>query len=388
MSISDCNRIAVLTLIVVAAIGCCCAVFASDFPPSVVAYTTAASAGNPSKLILCSFPKGKSREIKPLYTTKVRMGDDIRNPVFAPDGKKILVSANRVNADGTTTQAMNSVVGLDLWTVDLQNGRTLPLTLDAYGYENYSWSPNGKYICSVSYDGKWDEHPMADSGQKEYLYIWNVHKPVKKLVGLDTIDYGWSSNSKRVYHTGEAYSVRQSRDKPSRFIYADIKRGKSFVYFSSNNDLYSGRGSPNGKMFAYCEWNKTGYGISILRKGKSEVRRYLNTKLPIVSTEWSPDSKKVAFLESLPHQEGGEYLNKLKILDVWSGEITDIWSHLGDANILGWTNDSKWVVASRNYLMATNYRKEVAASSICMPNKTIVLCAPPEDATAFDWVQE
>lgn len=388
MSISNCNRISVLILLVIAIVTVCfCAACASDFPSSVVVYSTAASAGNPSKLILYSYPSGLSKEIKPRRTAKVRIGDDIRNPILSPEGKRILVSANRVNADGTTTQTTDSALGLDMWIVNLHDGGMVPITLDAYGYENYSWSPDGNYICSVSYDGRWDEHPMADAGQKEYLYLWNVRKPAKKLIGLQAIDYAWSIDSKRIYHTGEAYSVKPSQEKRSSFIYADIKKGKSFIYFNSDNDLYSGRWSPNGEMFAYCEWNKTGYGISILCKEKNDVRRFLNTKLPIVCIEWSPDNKIIAFFESVPYQNGGDYQNKLKLLDVGSGAVSEIWSHLGETNILGWTNDSKWVVASRSYLMMTNNRKEVVASSIGEPRKFMALCTPAEDITGFDWIQ-
>jgi dipeptidyl aminopeptidase/acylaminoacyl peptidase len=383
MYTSHCKRITTSLTLLAAVTATCCAARASIVPSSTIVYSTASSTGHPSKLIVCTYPESAPLQIKPKYLTETRMGDDILNPVFSPDGKKVLVSANRVNDDGTITKAVDSVVGLDLWTVDLQSGRTMPLTLDAYGYINYSWSPDGAYICSVSYNGRWDEHPMADSGQNEYLYLWNVRKPAKKLIGLDVVDYAWSRDSKRIYHTGSAYSVKQPQGKRSSFIYADIQKGRSFIYFSSHNDLYYGRWSPNGEMFAFCEWNKTGYGISILHKGK---KTFLNTELPVLP-EWSPDSKKIAFFESVPHQEGGEYLNKLRILDVSSGETSELWSTLGDASVLDWTKDSKWIVATRYRSLSPNWLKEVVASSVDNREKTKVLCSPSEQVTSFDWYE-
>ena len=134
-------------------------------------------------------------------------------------------------------------------------------------------------------------------------------------------------------------------------------------------------------MFAFCEWNKTGYGISILHNGK---KTFLNTELPVLP-EWSPDNKKIAFFESVPHQEGGEYLKKLRILDVLSGQTLELWSTLGEAGILGWTKDSQWVVATRYRSLAPNWRKEVVASSVDNRERIKVLCSPSEQVTSFDW---
>ncbi len=385
MCTSPCDRIAA-SMILLSALAAASVAHALDFPSSAVVYSTAATARKPSRLIVCTYPGGVSTEVKMKQAEGARMGDDIRAPVFSPNGKTVLVTANRTSADRKTTVSPDSTPGLDLWTVDLQRSTAAPLTHDACGYENYSWSPDGNYICSISCNGVQDEHPMADTGTTAFLYLWNAHKPVKKLIGLEAVDYGWSSDSRRVYHTGSAYSVKLPHDRRASFIYADIQQGRSFLYFSSDNDLYSGTWSSNGKLLAYCESSETGYGISILRKGEKNPRRFLNTELPL-HPWWSPDGRKVAFLESVPHQEGGEYLNKLRILDVVSGKTTDLWSVRGEATILGWTRDSQWVVASRFQSLAPDWLGEVVACCIGRPELTVTLCSPVERVTAFDWIQ-
>lgn len=100
-----------------------------------------------------------------------RQGEPVQNvgepglysgPSFSPDGKRLLVSKNDMQAG----QA-------DLWTIDLASGKETRLTNTTFSKGSPLWSPDGKYIYHTSFRDGYDlifRRPSDGSGSEELVF--------------------------------------------------------------------------------------------------------------------------------------------------------------------------------------------------------------------------
>ena len=93
---------------------------------------------------------------------KVGDPDLYSGPSFSPDGTRLLVSKNDLQAG----QA-------DLWTIDLASGKQTRLTNDPFFKGSPLWSPDGKYIYYGSFRGgdfPVVRRPSDGSGSEEFVF--------------------------------------------------------------------------------------------------------------------------------------------------------------------------------------------------------------------------
>lgn len=83
-------------------------------------------------------------------------------PSFSPDGTRLLVSKNDLQAGQT-----------DLWTIDLASGKETRLTNSTFSKGTPLWSPDGKYIYHTSFRDGYDliyRRPSDGSGNEELVF--------------------------------------------------------------------------------------------------------------------------------------------------------------------------------------------------------------------------
>lgn len=217
-------------------------------------------------------------------------------------------------------------------------------------------------------------------GQINNLYVWDVQTGNRRLLAKNASNPKWSSDGKQVCYEGV------TGDEVPAFPCVDRNGGKAKVLLLPRSTAYLGGWSPDGRFLAYSEYDSSqeSYNVSVLRRGERKPRRFLRLLHGAVELKWSPDGRKIALVENIPHQPSGEYKSRLLVLDVRSGQAKHLWSVLGEVTILRWSKYSDWVVASRYRTLAPGYQQELVATSVNNA-KAVVLKAPTERANGFDW---
>lgn len=87
-----------------------------------------------------------------------RLGDNVDQPSFSPDGRKLVFIHRATREDGLQRRT-------DIWIVDLQTGELTPLVQGGEGQYAPSWSPDGAWIAFIGrHDGSTDLYVVPATG--------------------------------------------------------------------------------------------------------------------------------------------------------------------------------------------------------------------------------
>jgi WD40 repeat protein len=196
--------------------------------------------------------------------------DMYSNVVLARNGKLAAV-------DKTDNGTLNT----DVWTYDLQNGRTKKLTFDPAIDATPVWSPDGgQLMFSSSRQHVFDLYlKNADGVQEERLFVHS---------GTDVWPNDWSRDGKYLLYM-------QGRDLWWDLWFITFPELKSSLYLRTTSTIKNGQFSPDGKWVVYAS-NETGkweiYVTSFpVARGKAQVSIGGGEQ-----PRWGGDGKEIFFL--------------------------------------------------------------------------------------------
>lgn len=155
-----------------------------------------------------------------------------------------------------------------------------------------SWSHNGEYLASVSYD--------------ETVKIWDVNKETCIHTLRGGHNYGITSvswNPKNIRHV-------VSGGLEGNLVVWDVESGEQIKLIKAHSHrINEVHWSPDGKKVGSCSSDGT---IKIWNPSNGECIRNIEAGMRVNSISWSPDGKRIV---------GGLYDGTIKIWDINSGEI-------------------------------------------------------------------
>jgi dipeptidyl aminopeptidase/acylaminoacyl peptidase len=250
---------------------------------------------------------------------------DVAEPQFSPDGSSIVYSLSTVNVAADKSQT-------DLWRVGFDGSERVQLTFTADANEWHpQWSPDGRWLAFLSDRG----------GDEATTQVWvmaaqggEAHKLTNFPGGAE--DFVWSPDSRRLAVIAPDPELPPGAAKPKnpppivteRFQFKtdedgflgarhkhlyllDIAGGKSEALTSGAHDEQLPAWSPDGRLIAFvtkrgADPDRTlNYDIYLIEPRAGATERQLTTFPgsdldPYWETRpaWSPDSRRIAYLQS------------------------------------------------------------------------------------------
>ena len=229
--------------------------------------------------------------------TRTADADDWQ-PTYSPDGKRIAFLSDRGDEDAET----------QVWIMPADAGEAEKLTEFPGGVDDFDWSPDGKSLAVIASDSE-----LAEGEEKP---------PQPKPIVIDRYQF-------------KQDFVGLLSDKRQHLYVFDVGSRKATQLTSGAHDEHLPAWSPDGKRIAY-----------VTKRGP-DPDRHLNADIYVIEPRagapeiqvtrfagadsdpdwesrpaWSPDSKRIAYLQS--GEDKWIYYKpwSLAVIDVASGEVT------------------------------------------------------------------
>lgn len=225
-----------------------------------------------------------------------------RSPLISPNGEYILYSVRQPDWE------KNKYVSQVRMAV-LKTGELKQMTFAKNSSDSYDWSPDSRYITFKS-----------DRGDKTQLYLMSVSggegKPITDLKnGLNS--YKWSPDGKYIAYTAKekkskkqeaiekkygGFKVIDHDAQPAHLWLLNVDTGKT-EKIVDRKDLHvvSCNWSPDGKKIAFSAnpdprtLSSSKSDIYVVNLSDKKVSQLVDQKGPDSSPTWSPDGKTIAF---------------------------------------------------------------------------------------------
>ncbi|MFZ9718921.1 MAG: S9 family peptidase [Chitinophagaceae bacterium] len=250
------------------------------------------------------------RNLQPtdVYRMKTTGGGEI-----SPDGNWVLYTI-------TTVDSAKDRRNTDLWMISWDGKQEVQLTFTPEGEGNPRWSPDGKYISFTA----------SRSGSNQIYLLNRLGGEAKQLTNVkgELSGYEWSPDGKRIAismrdaldstekkgnkpYVIDRYHFKQDvvgylYDKRKTHLYLfDVESKKIDTLTRGNYDERGFRWSPDGSRIAYVsnvtedpDKNSNTDLFVIEAKAGASPKKLTDWKGSDDSPEWSPDSKRIAYLRS------------------------------------------------------------------------------------------
>lgn len=318
-----------------------------------------------------------------------KLGAAVWYPLFSPDGKQILFTANsaRGNVDLDLLESpINRRQGLNLFTMTISSKNLKAVTTDGSGFDTYRWSPDGKWISAVQMG--W---PPCDQ-----VYIWDLAKGKRHLLTKrpqdeSITDAFWSTDGKDIL-----FQLWPSTGKQDPNLYA----------------VSSGGGKP--RVLIKGIRNRSGYSfspdkqrIAFIQDGVVYIAKTDGSKaLPVIKLsktvnwprpQWSRDSKKLAAAEVISDSTGNKYETKLHIYDLTTQQDKIITTIKESVTDIKWSKNGQWAIlkiirtgqtekpnAKTGWYM---FRREGLLAVSIVDGHIVTLKEPNEETKGLDWFE-
>ena len=288
---------------------------------------------------------------RPITIEDMHRLQDVSEPVIAPNGEAIVYTVSTHNLDGDATVS-------DLWRVSWQGGPPVQLTQTPFASEWLpQWRPDGEAIAFLS-----------DRGEEETTQVWLLPTAGGEARQLTRVkagvsDYVWAPGGKQMAFVAddeEPETAKDSRDKDKpkppivttryqfkedsrdyltsrrQHLYLfDIDSGKVSLLTPGDFDEWLPSWSPDGKLIAFVSKRlgdpdrNMNFDVFVIPPvAGAEVRQvstFAGTDVdPYWESrpEWSPDSRKLVWLQS--GEDKWIYYSpwQMVVADVASGKLS------------------------------------------------------------------
>lgn len=346
-------------------------------------------------LFLQDVPGGKiTRLTNHQANPKLKLGGAIREPLFSPDGKRVLFLADYADSDEgqriMTGAAPYPYTLLNIWQVTLPARSVSPLTKGELGWHDLSWSPNGRFFSAVypSKAGVIDQDtPIPDD-----IYVYNIGKAaIRKLtrVSGEVSSILWSVDSKNVlfqlWAGPNLYAVARAggkskiliRGKGERFGYSFSPDNRRVAYVQ-DNAVYVAKNDGSGS-FPAIEHSE-GTQSSVWRKPK-----------------WSRTGSQLAIAEVVHDATFTNYQTRLHVYDPVGRKDRIVATLQQDVTEVTWSRCGKWLIVKTLHSGNTEkpdpktgwhtfQREGVWAVSVA-DGHVVALKEPNEETKGLDWFE-
>ncbi|NML64680.1 S9 family peptidase [Hymenobacter sp. RP-2-7] len=336
---------------------------------------------------------------------------DVADPNLAPDGAWVAYTVSRVDtaADKRDT---------DVWMARTDGSQNLRVTTSPAGESKPRFSPDGKYLSFVSGRGE------ADGGNAQLWLLPRAGGEAEKVTKLkgSVSDYVWSPDGQRLVLVTKdadpdsltAAQKAQRKTAPviviNRFQFKEDVDGylnsqRQHLYLfdvatrrlskltSGPYDEYLPAWSPDGKQLVFS--SKRGpdpdrhdnYDLLLVdAQPGAQPRPLLSTDVPESAPNyrsrpaWSPDGRRIAFVQGGPKEQLVYALHQLMVVDVAGGPARPLTAGL-DRN----TTQPQWAPDGKSvYFLLEDDRAESLMRVPAGGGKLEKVLAGPRQVAAFD----
>ncbi len=294
-----------------------------------IAFESYRDSGNDMNTEIYTMNPDGGHQIRVTPYTDGGLKDNDLNPVWSPNGSKIVFSSWMdgninlyiVNSDGTGEKQLTSV-GVDVWAA-------LP-----------SWSPDGSKIAFASYKtGQAQIYIMNSDGSNQTL-LTNAKQPYDHE-RLSFTYSAWSPDGSEIL-SNCSWSVSGPVNDAGGIYVFSVSTG-NYTQLTHNADDRNAVWSPDGSKIAFFRMDPNdphgGGGIFIMNNDGSGVTKLTGGDS---NPTWSPDGSRIAFTSN----KSGKGLQLYVIHPDGTGE-TNIMSSLNNAGVNltpSWSPDGKKLV--------------------------------------------
>jgi len=324
---------------------------------------------------------------------RTKLGAAVWYPVFSPNGKEILFTANsppgNVDLDFLESPTYRRQ-GLNLFRMAIDSKSLKAVTTDGSGYDYYMWSPDGKWIAAVQIG--WPPY--------DQVYAWDLAKGKRYLLTKRSkeesiTDILWSPDGKHVL-----FQLWPSTGEQDPNLYAVPRGGggKPRVLVKGRGNRSSYSFSPNGQHIAFVQDGT----VYVANSDGSKAMPAIKPLKPGAKTnwprpQWSRDNQRIAAAEVTSDSTGNHYETRLHVYDLSARQDRIVGTVKENVTGMKWSRNGQWVILKTLRTGQTEepdaktgwymFRREGLLAVSVADGHAVTLKEPNEETKGLDWFE-
>ena len=211
------------------------------------------------------------------------LGANIQSVCWAPDGKSLVLSGNRYG-------------GYDIYRIDLPSGDATRLTDDPLYEVNPVFTPDGKRIIYIRLNETWEDHQIVQMNSDG-----TGSKVIAEDSDFFDYSFGPSLGVPQVSPDGKWLLFRSQRSGYTNYWKMSAEGGEPSPLAPEEAEQSGAAWSPDGSEAAYVSNRNGTLELRIASAEGGESRSLFNPGMGVCTAPgWSPDGSRICFLHGTP----------------------------------------------------------------------------------------